>query len=416
MSTSSKRKAREEEERLLTSQQMFNLREEIGYQQEEIRKLEEHLRTVMPEDRRSRVLTRLAHQRSLVARLYRVERMIEQTAVRLRVTYQERLQELNNRCNELEAREARLKEKEKEPKPPPPLSAKKAQKEAMRVMLTNSRSTRISVELRNLFKQEIGEELFQHLLKRATEIVDAGLQAEPNDLIPVTMGKVHLRKTELDAGEVPSLHIANALKEGLWVACKQIVPDRRRVTDDPAQVTCNGCLATLAPPPAVCPRIQGLPVTVVVEMLTPPFGGSPSQFYAPNMGTMGRTGFCGTCDAAIYRREGMTGRFPHNLEGPYYHAVAGGLVALPYTVPEEVKPFLQELERSERGLDCAGQSGEAAHMEGYIQDIKLGYPWQDVWKRMQERYAPANQDLLDSFAKVLPPPPGLLRQGGTANP
>ena len=76
-----------------------------------------------------------------------------------------------------------------------------------------------------------------------------------------------------------------------------------------------------------CDRVEGLPT--VKCKITPEYSNSESQIYVHGVGTLGRTGICVQCDAAIYRREAPGGTFPGNLAGASYHAVEGGLVCLP---------------------------------------------------------------------------------------
>lgn len=157
--------------------------------------------------------------------------------------------------------------------------------------------------------------------------------------------------------------------------------------------------------PSDCWKVVGLPVLPELGFPSPVYALSTSQFYAEALGsTMGRTGLCSVCDAAIYRREttGSIVFLPRNLSGPYYHAVEKGLVELPCftasypdapsrlpAMSEEAIPFLQELLRSERGLD-------------YAEDLKRGVPWKEVWARLQARYGPNNPDLLHTFVEILP--------------
>ena len=75
-----------------------------------------------------------------------------------------------------------------------------------------------------------------------------------------------------------------------------------------------------------CRRVVGRQV-VRCDMM-PRYETSVSQLYVPEIGTLSRTGLCSHCDAAIYRKESLNGRFPNNLEGAYYHAVEGGVCAL----------------------------------------------------------------------------------------
>ena len=75
-----------------------------------------------------------------------------------------------------------------------------------------------------------------------------------------------------------------------------------------------------------CRRVAGR--QVVRHKIKPHYITSEPQIYVQQIGTLARTGLCMHCNAAIYQREGFNGRFPKNLEGAYYHAVKGGLVAL----------------------------------------------------------------------------------------
>lgn len=75
-----------------------------------------------------------------------------------------------------------------------------------------------------------------------------------------------------------------------------------------------------------CRRVVGR--QVVRCEIKPHYTTSEPQIYVPQIGTLARTGLCMHCDAAIYQREGVNGRYPQNLEGAYYHAVEGGLAAL----------------------------------------------------------------------------------------
>ena len=82
----------------------------------------------------------------------------------------------------------------------------------------------------------------------------------------------------------------------------------------------------LSPAPLLgdCSRVAGQK-TISVPFIKAAYAISDSQLYVPAIGTLGRTGLCVHCDAAIYQRESLNGRFPSNLVGAKYHAVEDGL-------------------------------------------------------------------------------------------
>lgn len=79
---------------------------------------------------------------------------------------------------------------------------------------------------------------------------------------------------------------------------------------------------------STCSRLANLPVSIPADV-EPLYARSQPQVPTHMHGTFSRTGVCSECDAAIYRKEALGGRFPKSLVGSYYHAVSGGLVKLP---------------------------------------------------------------------------------------
>ena len=75
-----------------------------------------------------------------------------------------------------------------------------------------------------------------------------------------------------------------------------------------------------------CKKILGRPV--IPFKMNADYATSDSQVYVPAIGTLGRTGMCSICDAAIYQQERSGKTFPDSLFGRRFHAADAGLVEL----------------------------------------------------------------------------------------
>ena len=76
-----------------------------------------------------------------------------------------------------------------------------------------------------------------------------------------------------------------------------------------------------------CKKIKNLNV-IPLEIDRVDYMSSDSQIYIAGLGTLGRTGMCAECNAAIYQQERSGKTFPESLHGRRFHATNAGLVEL----------------------------------------------------------------------------------------